>query len=440
MKRPLNIIFMFMLLMHAYLNCGMIGVGALRETLLVEAPYCIPNTFYGLPVDGFQVDRGKVKRRETLSDILSDFEMDHASFFRMTMATRDKYDTRTLMAGTEYYTLTRVGNPKKPEYVILLPDERSYVVYHLGDAMDVEVVEFPVTLRGRRLRAEVKGSVFETVNEAGAPWELVSRLESIFAWQVDFFHIQQGDVLEVLYTEEVVNGIPAGIKEVTGAYFLHRNKPYYAIYHEPTQDYYDEHAITLQKFFLKAPLRYSRISSHYSKRRFHPVLKRYKAHLGTDYAAPSGTPIMAVGEGVVTQATRGRYNGRYVKISHNETYSSQYLHLSRIARGVRRGKKVKQGQVIGYVGSTGLATGPHLCFRLWKDGNQVDPRKVKISSPIPIQPEHKGQFGSARDRVLSALEELRLEARIMEFPLHDPNLKFPDTDIPTEKEHPASNL
>ena len=235
----------------------------------------------------------------------------------------------------------------------------------------------------------------------------MDHLAELFAWQVDFHRIQQGDAFRVLYEEQLVEGEPFGAGRILGARFNHRGEDHYAIAFEMDgrTAYFDEEGQSLRKLLLKSPLKFSRISSRYSTRRFHPVQKRYKAHLGTDYAAPTGTPVLAVGDGVVLEAKRKKHNGNYVKIRHNATYTTGYLHLSRFADGMKPGKVVRQGEVIGYVGSTGLATGPHVCYRFWKKGQQVDPLKEALPPSAPVPDAYRDAFESARDQVLPRLKK-----------------------------------
>ena len=199
------------------------------------------------------------------------------------------------------------------------------------------------------------------------------------------------------------------VDRILGAYFKHFDKEYFAVYYnqEGQEDYFDEDGNSLRKTFLRAPLNYSRISSRYSPRRYHPVQKRYKAHLGTDYAAPVGTEIRSVGDGVILEAKYGQYNGNYVKVKHNSNYTTQYLHMSKIAKGIRPGVTVKQGQTIGYVGSTGLANGPHLCFRFWKNGIQVDALKVDLPPSEPIDPKKLKDFLHVKNVMINKLMKIK---------------------------------
>jgi murein DD-endopeptidase MepM/ murein hydrolase activator NlpD len=245
-------------------------------------------------------------------------------------------------------------------------------------------------------------------NEASP--ELVIKLSEIFAWQIDFYRIREGDHFKVIYEEEFVDNRSIGVKNILGAYFNYSDEEFFAIPFDQDSipQFFDENGKSLRKAFLKAPLEYSRISSRYSLKRFHPVRKVYKAHLGTDYAAPTGTPIRSVGDGIVIEASYTGNNGRYVKIKHNSVYSTQYLHMSKFARRIKRGTKIKQGEVIGYVGSTGLATGPHLCFRFWKNGVQVNPLKEKIPSSHPVKPDLLDAYNKKKAEVLTELNSISL--------------------------------
>jgi murein DD-endopeptidase MepM/ murein hydrolase activator NlpD len=238
---------------------------------------------------------------------------------------------------------------------------------------------------------------------------LVMELSNIYAWTIDFFRIQKGDKFKVYYEERFVEDEFVGIGRIWAAKFTHQSEDFYAFYFKEEGvnfgDYFDEQNKNLRKAFLRAPLNFSRISSKYSKRRKHPVTGRVKAHLGTDYAAPTGTPILSTANGTITTASYTRNNGNYVKIRHNSTYSTQYLHMSKIKSGIRKGVHVKQGSIIGYVGSTGLATGPHVCYRFWKNGRQVDPYKEKLPASEPMKQSSKAPFQLGKDSLIQYLAE-----------------------------------
>ena len=229
----------------------------------------------------------------------------------------------------------------------------------------------------------------------------------VFAWQIDFFRITPGDTYNIIYTEEVIDGEVVGVKDIKAARFTHNKKPFFAFSYDQGlgNDFFDDQGKSLRKTFLRSPLKFYRISSKYQKKRFHPVLKRYRDHLGTDYAAPRGTSIFSVADGKVIEARYTRNNGYYVKIKHNNIFSTQYLHMSKFAKGIKPGRLVKQGEIIGYVGSTGLATGPHVCFRFWRNGRQVDPYKQNdLPQGDPVNPQHLSAFNYVKEKYFERIE------------------------------------
>jgi murein DD-endopeptidase MepM/ murein hydrolase activator NlpD len=369
-----------------------------------------PIEVYGINVDTLGVSTGKVERNQTLSIILEDYGVGYRTVYELVQKARDVFNVRKIKAGDPFVVVHTKGENPKAQQFILEPNDREYVIYHLGDTVYAELKQREVDLKVKEFSGEITSSVYLTaVGNGGSP-QLVHRLVDVFAWQVDFFRIQKGDKFKVIYEQEQVDGKEVGIKRILGAYFEHFGKEHYAIFFDECggMDYYDECGNSVRRAFMKAPLNYSRISSRYSPRRFHPVLKRYKAHLGTDYAAPTGTPIRTVGDGIVTEAQYKGGNGNYVKIRHNSTYSTQYLHMSKIASGIRPGKAVSQGETIGYVGSTGLATGPHLCFRFWKNGVQVDALKVDLPPAKPVDPSGFEEFAARRDEIVERLDAIKV--------------------------------
>lgn len=260
----------------------------------------------------------------------------------------------------------------------------------------------------------IESSLYEAVADANASAELAMMLANIYAWTVDFYRIQQHDAFKVIYVEEFVESEPVGIREILCASFTTGSKELFAFRFEQSAEtgaeYFDAEGNSLRKAFLKMPLEFGRLTSPYNLKRFHPVLKYNKPHLGTDYAAPSGTPILATGDGVVTEASYTSGNGNYVKIKHNSVYSTQYLHMKGFAPGIKKGTRVSQGDVIGYVGSTGLATGPHVCYRFWKNGEQVDPRKEEIPSAEPVSESQRERFNALIQKWKQQLDSLQQPA------------------------------
>ena len=364
---------------------------------------------YGLASDEYQVIDRSIRRNETFADILTAQNVAYGRVLAAAHSARPVFNVRSMQAGKPI-RLYR-DSLDTARYMVYEEDPINYVVFDLtADSAGAHAGQREVRTRERRLSDVIEGSLWQTLESqnisARSAGELAIALSEVFAWQVDFRRIQAGDDFSVVFEERSIDGEPVGIGKIVAARFEHRRTRFYGFYFEEGEmpDFYDEDGNSLRKALLKAPLKFKRISSRYSKRRFHPVQKRYKAHLGTDYAADPGTPIYSVGNGVVLEAQYKRYNGNYVKIRHNETYTTGYLHMSRIASGIRPGQPVRQGQVIGYVGSTGLATGPHLCYRYWKNGVQIDPSTDVLPPVYPVDPELFDRFVVVRDSLMDKLE------------------------------------
>lgn len=353
-----------------------------------------PELAYGFNLDDFIVYENKIKQNQVLSDILLKHHIPWGEIDQLVKAAKPVFDVRYIKSNKKYMVLAANDSTEKAQFFIYEQNPVDYVVFDLRDSIQVYKEQRPVELVEKSVSGTINSSLYQTLVDNGASPALVMELATIYAWTIDFYRIQKGDNFNVIYEEKMVDGQSVGINKIVAANFNHWNNDYYAFRFEQDgfKDFYDEKAKSLRKTFLKAPLKYSRISSRYTKKRFHPVQKRWKAHLGTDYAAPKGTPILAVGNGVITEAKFKKYNGNYVKIKHNGTYTTQYLHMSKIAKGMKAGARVQQGQVIGYVGSTGLATGPHVCFRFWKNGEQVDHLKQKFPPSEPVKAEYMEQY------------------------------------------------
>lgn len=379
-------------------------VEIIEDTVVYE-----PTLYYGYPIDSFDIVEDKIKWNQTLSSILENYNISNEQIYEIANRSKTVYDVRKLKAGSDYKIIVERDSLHTARQFIFEPDQRSYVVYNFADSIYAEEVKHEVKLIERSIAGEINSSVYETVMDLEAPAALVNKLVDVLAWQVDFFRINKGDKFKVIYEEERVGEEIVGIGKIKGVYFKHYDKEYYGVYFDQgTQaDYFDEHGNSLRKTFLRTPLNFTRISSRFSPRRYHPVLKRYKAHLGTDYAAPVGTPIRTVGDGIVIEAKYSKYNGNYVKIKHNANYTTQYLHMNKIRSGIRPGTRVKQGQTIGYVGQTGLANGPHLCFRFWKNGRQVDALKVDLPPSEPVKASELSSFIHQKNVVLHQLKNIQ---------------------------------
>lgn len=348
----------------------------------------IPNIQYGLNIDDFLLEDSEVQPNEFFSKILYKCYDSGVEVQRLLDNTDNVFDVRKLRAGKPYKIL-KSKNCEGPNYLIYEESSYSYIKYDLN-SFCAERVHKPVERRLELVEGFIGegSSLYKSMIDAGvsAYQSLTNKMERALAWSVDFHHLQAGDEYKVYYEKVYVDGQELDAGEIKAAYFKHRNKDFYAFRYKTDEldGYYDEKGHSAKRAFLRAPVAFSRISSRYNKRRYHPVLKRVKAHLGTDYAAPTGTPIMSVADGVVERVGYTKGNGNYVKIRHNKTYQTQYLHMQKFASGIKAGTAVKQGEVIGYVGSTGLATGPHVCFRFWKNGVQVDHLRENLPNTEPM--------------------------------------------------------
>ncbi len=367
---------------------------------------------FGLPVDSFTVIEKTIERNEFLANILELYQVDDPTIALLAIKSKGVFDIRNIRAGNQYTVFCTKDSLQKALYFVYQPNAIDYVVYDLRDSISIYTGKRTVTTRTLTASGKIEGSLYETFKKAGADPGLAMKLADIYAWSIDFYSIHEGDWFKVVYEQQYIKEEPVELGAIRSAVFSHDNEPFYAFYFQSdtTQpgEYYDEQGKTLRRFFLKAPLKFSHITSRFTMRRFHPVQKRWKAHLGTDYAAHSGTPIIATGGGVVVESAFSRFNGNYVKIRHNNTYTTQYLHMSR--RAAKKGQHVRQGQVIGYVGSTGLATGPHVCYRFWKNNKQVDPLRQKFPSAEPISQSSLPVFDQYKQEQRQQLETIKIEA------------------------------
>jgi murein DD-endopeptidase MepM/ murein hydrolase activator NlpD len=366
---------------------------------------------FGLPVDSFTVIEKTIERNEFLGNILELYQVDEPTIALLGVKSKGVFDIRNIRAGNQYTVFCTKDSLQKALYFVYQPNAIDYVVYDLRDSVHIYTGKREVTTKQLTASGRIEGSLYETFKKAGADPGLAMKLADIYAWSIDFYSIHDGDWFKVVYEQQYVKDEPVELGTIRSAVFSHDGEPFYAFYFQSDSaqsgEYYDESGKTLRRFFLKAPLKFSHITSHYTMKRFHPVQKRWKAHLGTDYAAHTGTPIIATGSGAVIESEFSRFNGNYVKIRHNNTYTTQYLHMSR--RAVKRGQHVMQGQVIGYVGSTGLATGPHVCYRFWKNNKQVDPLRQKFPSAEPIPQSVIPVFDKYKQEQQQQLEAVKVE-------------------------------
>ncbi|MEO0404871.1 MAG: peptidoglycan DD-metalloendopeptidase family protein, partial [Bacteroidota bacterium] len=374
-----SFICLYALLAFALFSCDDTGKSAEIATLEIEVPAEPPaNMKFGFDLNHFEVIEGVVGKNEVLSQILSPFNVTALQIDQMVKAADGVFDVRKIRPGKSWFILKNTMNEQpKADYFIYQSNLVDYYVFQLEDPQCWKG-SHPTETELRFSEGVIDGSLYLTLERNGAPASLTMSMASLYAWSIDFYRIQKGDAYQVVYEIETIEGEPVSEPKILACDFFHKDRNFEAYRFDGTGklDFYNEKGGSLRKAFLKAPVKYSRISSKFQKKRFHPVLKRYKSHLGTDYAAPHGTPIVATADGTVIKSSYTKGNGKYVKIRHNGTYETQYLHMSK--RAVKNGDFVKQGDVIGYVGSTGLATGPHVCYRFWKNGKQVDPFKQDL--------------------------------------------------------------
>jgi murein DD-endopeptidase MepM/ murein hydrolase activator NlpD len=368
----------------------------------------LPQEAYGVQYDTLKKLKKTVKRNQNLSEILQQYSISFQTIDKVARKSKNVFDVRTIKTGNAYCILYSEDSTKCARYFIYEKSPVEFVVYDLQDSLRVYEGKKDVTVKEKTASGVIDNSLYMTMQENDLSPLLAAELSEIYAWAIDFYRIQEGDRFKVIYEERFVDGESIGIGEIHTADFRHKGEDYYAFrfQQEGKSDYFNKEAESLRKAFLKAPVRYSRITSGYTGRRYHPVQKRYKAHRGVDYAAPTGTPIRATGDGTVIAARYSKYNGRFVKIRHNSTYSTQYLHMNRIKSGIRTGVRVNQGDVIGFVGSTGLATGPHICYRFWKHGRQVNPMTQDIPASEPVKEETMKAFKEVKKKFMAQLEEI----------------------------------
>lgn len=369
-----------------------------------------PRVLYGMTLnDNHLVIEDKIKRNERLGDILEQYNVPASIIHQISTLSRKIFDPRKIAANKKYTLICDQDSLMRAKAMVYEPNAIEYVVFKFGDSLSVDIMKRDVITVEKTVTGVISSTLSASIEEMGISNDLTNRFVDIFGWQVDFQRLQKGDKFKLIYHENQVDGISIGINQIEAIYFEHFGHAYWAFPFDQGDgvDYFDEQGKSMRKAFLKYPIEFTRISSRYNLNRFHPVQKRYKAHLGTDFAAPTGTPIRSVGDGVVLEAQYKGGNGNYVKIRHNATYTTQYLHMSRIASGVRSGMRVRQGETIGYVGSTGLASGPHLCYRFWKNGRQVDALRAELPPSEPVKKENKESFEIVKNQLMQKLNKIQ---------------------------------
>lgn len=373
---------------------------------LAEIP--MPELKFGFPVDSFHIVEGRIKPNQNLGDLLSGFGVSMARIDQLAKNSAEIFDVRKIRSGYNFYIFQSLDSSRTARYMVYENNKIDYVIFSL-DSLNTFTGKREVEVVQKSAMGIIESSLWNAMIKNGLNPVLANELSEIYAWTIDFFGIQKGDRFRVLYEEQFVDGQSVGIGPVQAVQFDHMGKSFFGFrfFQDERFDYFDDQGQSLRKAFLKAPLKFSRISSHFSHSRFHPVLKIRRPHHGVDYAAPAGTPVVSIGDGVVEErAYQSGGAGNYVRIKHNSVYSTVYMHLRGFGPGIAKGKRVQQGQVIGYVGSTGLSTGAHLDFRVYKNGSPVDPLRVEAPPTEPVKPEYVDLYNAQRDSLLMHLTRI----------------------------------
>ena len=351
---------------------------------------------FGFKYNDFNVSNDTIQKGDTFGSIFNTQNLGDQKVYDIIEKVKDSFDVRMMRIGKPFTLFRSKDRKKKLEAFVYQSDRGTYYVIDLRDSLKVFKKIRPIRIINRTIAGSLDGSLSEALEKQGVDAALANKLTKVYAWSIDFFKLQKGDKFGITFTERYIDDtIYDGVDSLKAAFFEYKGKTIYAFPFAQNEasgklDYYDDEGKALKNFFLKAPLKFANITSHFTKNRFHPVQLIWKAHKGTDYAAPTGTPIMTTASGVVEQTGFTAGNGNFVKVKHDRTYSTQYLHMSKII--ARKGQHVNQGDVIGKVGSTGLATGPHVCYRFWKNGVQVDALKLQLPNSEPMDKRNLPRF------------------------------------------------
>ena len=373
----------------------------------------------GFDADSFESVEGKVRNGQYFSNLLSGLGMSGNDAYDLTVACDSVFDVRTLRVGQPYqaYYSDNAG-VKTLEYLVYERDRVNSVVFDCTLPFSAWVCSKPVEISRRYADVTIKSSLWNDMREAGVSPLLIISLSDIYAWTIDFFALQKGDRFRVLYEEKVCGGEVIAVDTVRYAVFSHEGKDFPMVMYNQKDGgniWWNEAGESMRKAFLKAPLNYTRISSGFSHARRHPVTRKVQPHTGVDYAAPKGTPVMTIGDGVVTSMKYEGAGGNTIRIRHNSVYTTAYLHLSRYAKGLKVGQRVRQGEVIGYVGSTGRSTGPHLDFRVWKNGSAINPLKMDSPPAEPIKDGSRPAFMTAYSEYKASVDSIQAKVYVKQL-------------------------
>jgi murein DD-endopeptidase MepM/ murein hydrolase activator NlpD len=401
------ILLAFVFVAFAFAGCK--GSGVTKDgddndstQVVVEEPRHIE---YGVDVTDLDEVQGRVANGQIITSLLRNLGANNAAITQAAFIPDSIFDVRRMKAGQRYSAYYTQDSVPQLVYLVYQHSVTDFIVFHFEDSLHVEQYTKPTTMKTRQGEFVVETSLWNAIIDADMNMTLALQLSDIYAWTVDFFGLQKGDRFRVYYDELFVDTVSIGISKIHAACYTRGEKDIYAVFYENDEvsGYWDLEGNNVKKAFLKAPLSFSRISSKFTYARKHPVYKTVRPHTGVDYAAPMGTPVMAIGDGVVTFKGYKGGGGHTVKIKHNSTYESAYLHLSKYGKGITTGARVTQGQVIGYVGSSGTSTGAHLDFRIWKNGTPIDPLKLESPPTEPIPSNARAEFDSVKTVMVNIL-------------------------------------
>lgn len=381
----------------------------MEEDLSAELKDTIQRNYsYGICIDTLDITEYLIRNGDNPASIFSSLGFSAAKADSISRSAAHILDPTKIRAGRHYYTFTTQDSLATIRYMAFAKSLTDYAVIDL--TRDTTVVsEFckPVTYKRAYLDGTLNSSLWNVIESKGEDTQLAMKIEDVYAWQIDFFDVKKGDSFRVIYDVAYIDDTTAlGVETIHGVIFNHQNKDFTAIpfVQDSVFEYFDLEGNSLRKEFLKAPLDFFRITSKFSNSRFHPILKRYRAHHGVDYAAPTGTPVKSIGAGTVIAKGYQNGGGNFIKVKHNSVYTTTYMHLSKFAKGLQNGSHVQQGEVIGYVGSTGLSTGPHLDFRVHKNGQPINPQQMEAPPSLPVKPELKDSFLIVKNSILAELD------------------------------------
>lgn len=392
----------------AAMACNNMSESEQEEKIIQEITEDKLNIEYGgIIVDDYNAIDKKITSGTAVSNLFISAGVDPRTAYQLNFTPDSIFSAKRVKAGKSYTIYQTKDSASKTDYIVYHRSLVEHVVFDFKDSLNVSLYKKPVTTVSKVDSVQIESSMWNAIVDNNLNLGLAGELSEIFAWVIDFFGIQAGDGFKVYYDENYVDSTSVGISKVHAAVFTHNKQLYYAYNYEKgeTSGFWDEKGNSLKKAFLKAPLKFTRISSGFTYARKHPVYKVVRPHTGIDYAAPKGTPVMSIGDGKVTLRAWKGGGGNTVYIKHNSVYSSGYLHLSAYAKGLKVGDRVKQGQVIGYVGSTGASTGPHLDFRVWKNGTPINPLKMESPSVAPIPAALMEDFKVVRDSLDKVLKQ-----------------------------------